>query len=88
MVYEKKMMGNIERSDEIGIVLKVTDWLMILVLLCIPAVNIALLIIWAFGKGDGNRRNYARAVLILLGIFAAVWLFFILFIMGMTVTGI
>ena len=35
-------------------------------LLCIPLVNIILLFVWAFSAGENpNRKNYARAVLIL-----------------------
>ena len=35
-------------------------------LLCIPVVNIILLFVWAFSAGENqNRKNYARAILIL-----------------------
>ena len=40
-------------------------WLGILILFSIPIVGFVLCILWAFGGGNLNRRNFARACLIL-----------------------
>lgn len=46
--------------------LSMGEWLLTLILLAIPCLNIVLYIVWAFGKnGNINRRNYCRAGLIL-----------------------
>lgn len=43
------------------------DWIITLLLLIIPLVNIILLIIWAFGSGHNpNKSNFAKAYLIFL----------------------
>jgi uncharacterized membrane protein YvbJ len=44
-------------------------------LLCIPIVNIILLFIWAFGSSTNlNKKNYARATLILMAISVVLWI--------------
>ena len=45
----------------------VGDWLITMLILIIPIVNIVMLFIWAFGSPD-TRRNYARASLIWMAI--------------------
>ncbi|MDD2980387.1 MAG: hypothetical protein PHN80_10485 [Hespellia sp.] len=45
------------------------DWIIILVLSGIPCVGIVMQFIWAFSKsGNTNRKQFARAILILKGI--------------------
>ena len=62
------------------------EWLITLILLSIPLVNIVLFIIWAFSNtGNLNRRNYCRAGLILLAVFLAIYV--IVLILIMTVGG-
>jgi len=47
-------------------VISTFGWLVNLILLIIPIVGLVVYIIWAFGKGNLNRRNFARATLIFL----------------------
>lgn len=54
--------------EENNAVMSVKAWLGTLLLLCIPIVNLILLVVWGFGSGNENRRNYARATLIVMGI--------------------
>ena len=47
--------------------LSVGDWLITLIVLAIPVVNILLYIYWAFfSKGNVSRRNFCKASLILM----------------------
>lgn len=49
--------------------LSMGEWLLTLILLAIPCLNIVLYFVWGFGKnGNVNRRNYCRAGLILAAI--------------------
>ena len=45
--------------------LSVGGWIGTLILLAIPIVNIIMIFVWAFGKGNISRKNYAIAALIL-----------------------
>lgn len=60
--------------------LNVKEWVLTLLLLAIPIVNIIFLILWSF-KGNNLRRNYARATLIVTSIIIGIAL-----IIGMAVT--
>ena len=47
--------------------MNVKQWLITLIIIAIPIVNLIFLLIWAFGKED-NRKNFSRALLILFSI--------------------
>lgn len=48
------------------------DWIITLIVLAIPCVNVIMMFVWGFGKeGNISRKNYCRAALI----FAAVSIF-------------
>ncbi|MDA3879828.1 MAG: hypothetical protein PF436_05510 [Prolixibacteraceae bacterium] len=54
-----------------SLVIKTSDWVITLLLLAIPLVNIIMLFVWAFGSGaNPNKANFAKAALIwvLIGI--------------------
>ena len=59
--------------------LKVSDYLIMSLLSCIPIAGIVVMLIWAFSSGvNVNRRNYSRAYLIMAAV--GVVLYFILLI--------
>ena len=47
-------------------VMKMGDWLITLIIMAIPCVGLIMGFVWAFGNGNENRRNYARASLIMM----------------------
>ena len=47
-------------------VMSVGSWLITLLILAIPRVNIVMYFIWAFGNGNENRKNFCRAGLIFM----------------------
>jgi len=49
-------------------------WLITMIVLMIPVVNLVMLLVWAFGNGNECRSNYSKAVLI-----------FILILIGVTI---
>lgn len=50
---------------------KVTDWMLTLIISSIPFLNIIMMFVWAFGSGvAASKRNWARAMLIFMGISA------------------
>lgn len=67
---------------------KTSDWVIWLLLLNIPLVNIILLIIWSLDDSEQNivRRNYCRAniiiILLALGITVLFVIFFLFIVLG------
>lgn len=47
--------------------MSVGEWLITMLIMIIPIVNIVMLFVWGFGSPD-KRRNYARAYLIWMAI--------------------
>ena len=49
--------------------MSVKNWVITLLLQCLPIVNIVMLFIWAFGNAKFEaRKNYAKAMLIMMAI--------------------
>ena len=49
--------------------MSVKDWVITLIILALPLINIVMLLVWAFGgTGNINRRNYCRASLLIFAI--------------------
>lgn len=42
------------------------QWIGTLFLICIPCVNLVMLIIWAVGSGNSTRKKFAQAYLIVM----------------------
>ncbi|MBK5720927.1 hypothetical protein JGH11_08595 [Dysgonomonas sp. Marseille-P4677] len=59
-----------EQNESTSRVMSVKEWLINLVIMCIPVVNIIFLFIWGFGQSDINetKKNWAKASLILMAI--------------------
>jgi hypothetical protein len=56
-------------QNETHSVMSVGDWLITLVLLSIPFVNLIMIIVWAVGSDTNkNKKNFALALLVLWGI--------------------
>lgn len=64
---EKGQEQGYDTQAKTGNDMTVGDWLITMLILIIPFVNIVMLFIWGFGSPD-SRRNYARASLIWMAI--------------------
>lgn len=56
--------GNLAPVTSVG------EWVVTLLILCIPIVNLIMLIIWACNNGNGNpnRANFSKAYFIMIAI--------------------
>lgn len=48
--------------------LSIGNYLIMMIISVIPIVNLVMLFVWGFGNSNLNRKNYARAQLIVLAI--------------------
>lgn len=48
----------------------------ILLTTVVPCVNIIMLFVWGFGNGNENRKNYCRAMLIVMAIMIVIMIVF------------
>ncbi|MEZ3434438.1 MAG: hypothetical protein K1W34_07420 [Lachnospiraceae bacterium] len=59
------------------------DWVITLILMAIPCLNIIFCCVWAFSKtGNVNRKNFCRAELIFIGISIALSIIMVIVIMA------
>ncbi|MBR1866614.1 MAG: hypothetical protein IJ801_08920 [Lachnospiraceae bacterium] len=64
------------------------QWVVTLLLTCIPCVNIIMLFIWAFGNGEYiAKKRWAQAQLIIAGVALVLYFIFIL-IFGASLAGV
>ena len=66
-----------KKPTEIGEVMSLSNWLVMMLLMCIPCANIILLFVWAFDSNQNkNKSNFCKAYLIMLAIWTALVLTF------------
>ncbi|UOE95323.1 MULTISPECIES: hypothetical protein [Bacillaceae] len=66
---------NVEQNS----VVSLSDWMITILLMAIPIVNIVMLFVWGFGGGTNpSKANYAKATLIWIGIGIVLYLFIII----------
>ncbi|HET7221880.1 MAG TPA: hypothetical protein VFI81_01630 [Rhodanobacteraceae bacterium] len=54
------------------------DWVLTLIILCIPLVNIVMLFVWGFSAGTHpSKQNFCRAQLIIFAALFVLWLLFV-----------
>ncbi|MED1785784.1 hypothetical protein P4V43_28620 [Brevibacillus fortis] len=66
-------------------VMSVKDWVITFLIMMVPVVNLVMYFVWAFGsEGNLNRKNWAKANLLILGVCIALYLsvFFLLMILA------
>jgi uncharacterized membrane protein YqjE len=62
---------NISNSN---LVMSIGDWIITLLIMCIPLVNLIMILVWAFsGNSNPNRANFCKANLILMAIGVILW---------------
>ncbi|MDF2964072.1 MAG: hypothetical protein K0S39_5807 [Paenibacillus sp.] len=60
-------------------VMTIKDWILTFIVSAIPIVNIIMLFVWAFGDNTNpNKKNYAKASLILAAIFIVLYVVFLI----------
>ncbi|MCD8508780.1 MAG: hypothetical protein LRY73_02035 [Bacillus sp. (in: Bacteria)] len=65
-----EQQGTQVQQQETYQVVSVMSWLLYLIVMSIPLVNIVMLFVWAFGSGvNKNKSNLAKASLILAVVF-------------------
>ncbi|MEC0230582.1 hypothetical protein [Paenibacillus alba] len=70
-------------------VLSVKDWMITILLLAIPIVNIVMLFVWAFSGGvNPTKANYAKASLIWAVIGIVLYIIFVVIFFGAVMSSI
>lgn len=68
---------NNQNFDPNSLPMTMKDWLITLLLLCIPIVNIVLAFVWAFGSNvNKSKKSFFQAYLILMAIGIGIYIIF------------
>ncbi|WP_412848866.1 hypothetical protein [Brevibacillus sp. 179-C8.2 HS] len=68
--------------------MSVKEWLITFLILMVPIVNLVMYFVWAFGgEGNLNRKNWAKASLLIMGIGIGLYLSVFIFIMILAFIG-
>jgi hypothetical protein len=65
-------------NQPVAPVITVKEWMLMMLIMIIPIVNIIMMFVWAFGEGNPTKQNYFKASLlwaaIILGIYAIIFI--------------
>ncbi|MGK5507077.1 hypothetical protein [Brevibacillus formosus] len=74
MDHQTYVEGSVAENEK---VMTMKDWIIVSLFMMIPIANIVLLFVWAFGSdGNLNRKNWAKAGLLLLAILMGLYFVF------------
>jgi len=74
---------NLASGRTMGPIMAVKDWIITMIIMIIPVVNIIMLIVWATSQNDNpNRKNWALAQLIFMAIGVVLYLLIFVMIIG------
>lgn len=76
-----------EGTDARTAVMTVKDWVITLIITCIPIVGLVMLFVWAFSDGNANKSNWAKAALILAAIMIVLYILVGVIIFGAIMSG-
>lgn len=65
---QNNYQNGIQNGEQLEAPLSMGEWIITLILMAIPCVNIVMMFVWGFGQGNISRRNYCRAMLIMTAI--------------------
>ncbi|NEW06983.1 hypothetical protein GK047_13310 [Paenibacillus sp. SYP-B3998] len=69
-------------------VISLKEWMITILLMAIPIVNLIMLFVWAFGGGtNASKSNYAKATLIWMGIGIVLYVIIFVLILGAAFSG-
>jgi len=72
-------------QEQVAPVVSMKEWLITLLILLIPIVNIIMMFVWAFGGGNPSKANYFKAALIMAAIVTVFYIIVGSFIMSILV---
>ncbi|NQF15591.1 hypothetical protein HPY31_16895 [Brevibacillus sp. HB1.3] len=74
MDHQTYVEGSVAENEK---VMTMKDWIVVSLFMMIPIANLVLLFVWAFGSdGNLNRKNWAKAGLLLMAIFFGLYFVF------------
>ncbi len=83
VLFNFKQMESVNRDS----VMSTKDWLITLLILVVPIVNLIMILVWAFSDDTNkNKQNLMKAYLIIFGVFFGV--FALLGILGVILSGV
>lgn len=62
--YQEVSYSGYSQPDPNKAVMSLGEWVITLIVMLIPCVNIIMMFVWGFGNGNENRKNFCKANLI------------------------
>lgn len=61
-------------QQEVAPVISMKEWMLTLLIMIIPVVNIIMMFVFAFGEGNPSKKNYFKASLLFAAIILAIYI--------------
>jgi len=72
----------LQQSRDTAPIVSVKEWLLTMLIMIIPVVNIVMMFVFAFGEGNPSKQNYFKAALIWAAIILAFYLLIVVLLFG------
>lgn len=72
--YPNQAQGYYAPTGDLEEPVSMKEWLITLLIMMIPCVNIVMMFVWAFGNGKKSKSNFFKAELIMLAVIVAIYI--------------
>jgi ABC-type multidrug transport system permease subunit len=69
-------------QQEVAPVISMKEWMITLLIMIIPVVNIIMMFVFAFGEGNPSKKNYFKASLLFAAIILAIYILIMILFAG------
>lgn len=73
---------SLQQAQQMAPIISVKEWMLTLLIMIIPVVNIVMMFIFAFGEGNPSKQNLFKAYLIWAAIILAFYLLIVVLLFG------
>lgn len=71
------------QQQQMAPVISIKEWMLIMLVMIIPIVNIIMMFVWAFSEGNPTKQNYFKASLLWFAIVIGIYILFIVLFLGL-----
>ncbi|MHA7965859.1 hypothetical protein ACX93W_17195 [Paenibacillus sp. CAU 1782] len=69
-------------QQEVAPVISMKEWMLTLLIMIIPIVNVIMMFVFAFGEGNPSKKNYFKASLLFAAIILGIYVIFAILFAG------
>ena len=78
--------GYQQQNQQMAPIVTFKEWLITMLIMIIPIVNVIMMFVYAFGEGNPSKKNYFKASLLIAAIILGIYAIIIIFVIAAAIS--